>query len=263
MGYFGSSALSDIKFGSSAVSKVYRGASLLWELVAPGDPDFANVSLLLHGNGTDGGTVFTDSSSGGYAISSYDGGTTTSTTQIKYGSASLLFTGTSNIQVTGTANSQTVAGFGANDFTVEFWAYPTASTSNAGCVAYGNSSSSSPSFFIGLGTIGGSENMYFYYSLDGTNSTLVSGTVAKTLLNAWSHCAVTRQGGTLRGFVDGTEVFNTTISGSIAAQPTSTVKFGRGNSANFTGHLDDIRVTKGVARYTGAFTPPAAEFPDS
>lgn len=30
MGYFGSSALSDIKFGSSAVSKVYHGAALLW-----------------------------------------------------------------------------------------------------------------------------------------------------------------------------------------------------------------------------------------
>ena len=259
-----------IKFGATGPSDgqvlTWVDANSSWEPVSsqiatasdvsiPADNPAA--SLLLHGNGADAGTTYTDSSSNGYALSSYESGTTTSTAQVKYGSASLLFTGTSSIQVTSTTDSEAVAEFLGNDFTIEFWAYPTVADSQAGCVSYGITDTISASFFINLDTSSGNESLKFWYH-DGTSSTFVNGPTAKTLLNTWTHFAVTRQGSYLRGFVDGVEVFSETISVDLDTT-TQTLKFGKGNSGYITGHMDDIRIINGTAAYTAAFTPPAAE----
>ena len=262
MGYFGSSALSAIKFGSSAVSKVYRGASLLWELATGGgDPDFANVTLLLHGNGTDGGTVFTDSSSNGYASTIWQGTPTTSTTQVKYGSAALSFPGSSSF---GPSNSDSsgVAAFGSGDFTIECWIYPTTTTSQWGVFKRGGSATIGPEVFCNVSSNAGSGSLNFWYSTDGSNSTFVSGSCSD-LANTWTHIAIVRSGSTIAGYVGGAQVFSQAITGSLADQTGYRFLIGEGNTSSATGYIDDFRVTKGVARYTGAFTPPAAEFPDS
>jgi len=81
--------------------------------------------------------------------------------------------------------------------------------------------------------------------------------------NTWIHVAATRASGTLRLFQDGTQV------GSAA----NTVNFT--NSGNgiyigqsslgtaMNGYIDDLRITKGYARYTTTFTPPTAAFPNT
>lgn len=85
------------------------------------DPDFASVELLLHGNGANGGTTFTDSSAAARTFT-FSGNAQTSTTQVKFGSASLKFDGTGDyIQ---TPYDTTDFKWWDSDFTIEAWVYP-------------------------------------------------------------------------------------------------------------------------------------------
>jgi hypothetical protein len=84
-------------------------------------------------------------------------------------------------------------------------------------------------------------------------------------LNTWAHYAVCRQGGTLRGFVDGT-LLPTTFSDSTDMKQTSgntlTPRVWMGGTPDsgeirWGGYLDDIRITKGAGLYTSSFTAPS------
>ena len=82
--------------------------------------------------------------------------------------------------------------------------------------------------------------------------------------NTWYHVAVTWDGTTLRFFVNG--VIGTTHTGVTITPSTNQVIVGGtgpGASGLFTGYIDDLRITKGVARYTANFTPPTAALPTS
>ena len=95
-----------------------------------------------------------------------------------------------------------------------------------------------------------------------TRAVAVNNTFSSTppTKNVWNHIAVSRSGSTIYAFVNGTLVYsgaNTTnyIAGplSIASIPTSA-----GNTVS--GYVDDLRITKGVARYTSNFTAPTSAF---
>ena len=79
----------------------------------------------------------------------------------------------------------------------------------------------------------------------------------------WYHVAITRSGSTFRLFVNGTQV----SSGTSSSNPndSNTTQVGRivtTSATNyFKGLIDELRVTGGVARYTGNFTPPTKQFP--
>jgi hypothetical protein len=98
------------------------------------------------------------------------------------------------------------------------------------------------------------------------NSTFLSGTSTLTN-NTWYHFAACRSGSTLKLFVDGVEEY----SGTDTTDYTSSASFNAGDRQDLDpfgqypldGYIDDLRITKGVARYTANFTPPTAAFPDS
>jgi hypothetical protein len=78
----------------------------------------------------------------------------------------------------------------------------------------------------------------------------------------WVHVAVTKAGGVLRQFLDGLLVGSNTLVGTAVASQVGTV-IGRDTldtTRDFNGYIDDLRITKGVARYTANFTPPAEPF---
>jgi len=95
-----------------------------------------------------------------------------------------------------------------------------------------------------------------------TTAVLVSATVSD-YLNEWTHIAFTRVGSTNRLFVNGALVDTATASDNYS-NTISVVGGGRygSNSINvsFQGYIDDLRITKGVARYTAGFTPPTQTF---
>ena len=84
---------------------------------------------------------------------------------------------------------------------------------------------------------------------------MTSAGAAYNVLNTWQHIAVTRDGNTWRLYVDGLKVSESIQTNNIDmdnGQSDLRMYLGR----NFKGYIDDLRITKGVARYTGnSFVP--------
>ena len=80
------------------------------------------------------------------------------------------------------------------------------------------------------------------------------------LANAWYHVATVRSGSTVTHYVNGISIGSGTFTDSISA--TTTLQIGTGGAGSFNGYIDDLRITKGYARYTATFTPPIASFAD-
>ena len=79
--------------------------------------------------------------------------------------------------------------------------------------------------------------------------------------NSWVHVALVRNGSAINLYKDGTSVISKTYSGSFADAPSGRNIFlgGAANAANdFTGYIEDFRLSIGLARYTSNFTPPSA-----
>lgn len=221
----------------------------------PTDPYFANVTLLLHGNGADGATTTTDSSSYGRAISRL-GSAALSTSVKKYGSASMAF-GATGDGFSAAYDSAWL--FGTGDFTVEAWvyltAYPAVGAQVVGLHKYGIDN-------LWLVNVTSAGRIQFYNQA-GNGSIGSTETVA---LNTWTHVASCRSGTTTRSFVAGVQDGSFSDTHNYSSY-TNNLTIGRdaNGSANaqLIGYVDDVRITKGSARYTSSFTPPAAEFPDS
>jgi hypothetical protein len=91
-----------------------------------------------------------------------------------------------------------------------------------------------------------------------------SGTISDS---AWHHVAVTRSGSSLRIFIDGTQTGTTNTTLGTASIDNAIADYRVGSTTdgalNFNGYIDDLRITKGVARYTSSFTAPTAAFPNN
>jgi hypothetical protein len=84
----------------------------------PTDPYFSNVSLLLHGDGTNGSTTIVDSSASPKTLTAF-GNAQISTAQSKFGGSSIAFDGTGDYLSISSSNDLTL---GTSDFTLETWA---------------------------------------------------------------------------------------------------------------------------------------------
>lgn len=168
----------------------------------------------------------------------------------KFGTGSIYFDGTGdNLKIPHSVNQQ----FGTGDFTFEAWIYPTAITGTTvrTIVAKGDSTTSGT---FQLAVRDSKIRMY--------TDVIPFTSSANVTVNAWQHIALTRSGTTLRFFLDG--ALDTTVSSfSTNFNETADMFIGSaGASSYFTGYIDDIRITKGVARYTAAFTAPTKAFAD-
>jgi len=225
------------------------------ELPDPSDPDFDSVSLLLHGDGNNGSTTFIDSSSNSHTVTPV-GDAQISTAQSKFGGASMYFDGTGDY-LTLTNDASFV--FGTGDFTVEMWVYHTSEDSQK--LYYDGRPSSTTGAYVALYKT--PENKLALF-VDAANR--IVGTTS-ILQNAWYHIAVCRQGSSTKLFLNGTQegsTFTDTTNYLNGASRPIIGADGFNPSANtqMQGYIDDLRVTKGVARYTSNFTPPTAPLPD-
>ena len=185
-----------------------------------------------------------------------------STTQSKFGGSSMYFDGNGDY-LKGSQPSilQDIAG---GDFTIEFWVYFDSVAGDRALVSkYGNAAESAGDLgyvvqwvqstnvlrlVLGKGSGSGDD----LYTWSWTPSTGV-----------WYHVAVTRSGTSGRAFIDGTQIGTTsTLITNDVVSPNS-IQVGKTHTTAqyMNGYIDDLRITKGVARYTANFTAPTAAFP--
>lgn len=222
------------------------------------DSNFANVTLLLHMDGSNGGTTFTDSS-GNCTIAANN--TTTNTSVKKFGTASAYFSADSSYLYVSSATTG-VADFGTGDFTVEMFVYRT--TTGRDIFFDTRQNAQSTGYFIVATPSSGN---ILQIGINGTQY----GSTATIATNQWVHIAASRENGTVRGFIDGTLVSTNSDSTSITDGTNGTYPpligatgntWAATTTANMDGYIDELRITKGVARYTSNFTAPTVAFPN-
>ena len=148
---------------------------------------------------------------------------------------------------------------GTDDFTLELWHNtPTLSTTN-GLIMFGPGGYGYYNSFFHFSTA----DVVMYISSNGSSWDIASGTkIGERKVDTWHHFALTREGDTFRGFVDGVLGATFTSSGAIR-QGSSEFNKNQiiiGHRITTTlGHISNFRYIKGRAVYTAAFTPPSYE----
>ena len=219
-----------------------------YEEAIPADPYYSSTSLLLHMDGTNGSTSFIDSGPNALTVTAA-ANAQISTTQSKYGGSAGYFDGTGDYLTI--ANYGSLFTFGTGDFTVEAWVYVT-------------SSGTSFSFLL---TEGFSTDFAFYVDntrlgmWDGASSSYYSS-ADSVPLNQWVHVAFSRSGGFIRGFVNGVLTGSVSNSRNMTNSQAVRVVASSTYPNSSTCYVDELRVTKGVARFTSNFTPPTKAYPN-
>jgi hypothetical protein len=223
-----------------------------WAPMGSGTGNDANTKLLLHMDGTNGSSSFTDNSASGHTVTA-NGSASIVTSQSKFGGASGNFDGAGDYLQVG-ASADFV--FGSGDFTIDTWIKI---QSNDGyhdrIISNGPDGAAGGWQFI---VNSGSHALCF-----GNSPCSVASASTNLHDNAWHHVAVVRSGTTLRLFVDGNQeasVTDATNYSRNAALIMGAYYDAPNDSGNYLGGMDELRVSKGIARWTANFTPPSTPY---
>lgn len=236
------------------------GTAIAYNTVAtlpttPFDPATANTKLLYLG--TSAGITNVSSAAGMSAISVAASAVVVNTSIYRYGTGSASFSGTLQSAFTTVPNAQQdINQLWNGDFTVEFWYYHTGALNT---VYYALSSGASAT--TGWGILIDTQNRMAWV----TGTTTYNPARYTTLrLNTWSHFAFVRCGvGTnsmamyLNGMLQ--HRFTSVIGGAVFSSVGSVGTYVGADATNAQvakGYIDDVRITKGYARYKEAFVPP-------
>jgi hypothetical protein len=233
--------------GATAARAIYYGAKKLWP--AP------SVSLLLHMDGANGSTAFTDAS-GNYAVTAVSN-TAITTEFSKFGGASASFDGSGDYLQISTSSNPTPFDFYGQDFTIDFWVYR---ISGRGLI----STRKDPVYAPWSLQIGASGAIILLIQT-GSNTFSGNGFFGSTIIptNQWAHVAWVSSLNRHFVFVNG--VVDQNINGlSQAILPSyslpSSIYIGTDGDGAFQGYIDELRAVRGAAAYTAAFTPPTQPY---
>lgn len=231
------------------------------------DPYWNNVVLLVgNDNAVNGTTIFPDMSASAKVITRVGTATYSNTTAPTGMSTSISLNGTSWLTAADSADWN----LGSGDFTIEGMA----NYSNAGTLPcligqsnYPTAGDQAWSFYLPTPT-----DPELLFELTGDGSTLEilgQGTVVTYSTNTWYHFAVSRIGSVMRIFMNGTKqgadltFLSNSIFNSSQVLHIGSLNGNNGQSNwNLNGYMSNIRITKGVARYTSNFTPPTLPLPN-
>lgn len=219
----------------------------------PGIDDFT--VLCLHGDGADASTSFPDAARS-HAMTAR-GNAQVDTAQSKFGGSAILLDGTGDwVDTPDHADWD----FGAGDFTIDTFArFNSVPGGAAAC-------------FLSQWVITGNQQawrleynpftagFHFEYSTTGADNPQFSKTWAPST-STWYHIAVVRFGNSFYCFVDGTQLGSTDTLSATIFNSNAVLQIGaRDGGDNFNGWLDEVRISKGIARWTANFTPPTEAY---
>jgi len=179
--------------------------------------------------------------------------TTGSTTQVKFaGSKSIYFDGSGDYIDLGSATN---FNFGTNSFTIEAWVRFTNLNRQSIINCYDGTDNSFDLQYRNYNNVN-------HISWSGQSAHWATTPSDEISSGTWYHIAAVRDysAGTIKIYIDGTQKasasdtrnYSTSQNLIIGAQSNSL------SAANMYGHIQDLRISKGLARYTANFTPPTA-----
>ena len=142
----------------------------------------------------------------------------------------------------------TAFGFGTGDFTIEFWVNPSVlGSARTDFIDMGDSTNTGPLIWWAS-----SQTLQYYQG-----GALITSAAGALTVNVWQHVALVRSSGSTKMYVNGVQV-GSTYSDTKNYTGTGTINIGRnlGGVGYVSGYMSNVRIVKGVAVYTGAFTPP-------
>jgi hypothetical protein len=145
---------------------------------------------------------------------------------------------------------------GFADFTIEFWAFFDSIPNNSVVLTKGwvNGAYAPYLVLIDSGALG-------FYAASGTTSWNIAqlNIIPSIALKQWYHVAITRSGSSIRTFANGNLIATATNSTATSANASAlTIGAAANGTGGFNGYLSNVRIVKGTAVYTAAFTPPSA-----
>jgi len=215
--------------------------------------------LMLHMDGEDDGIVFTDDSTSEHSVTRFNAVTKTSIK--KFGSAAGYFDADGNYL---NVPNHEDWNFGSGDFTIDLWirATSTGKTWQSTIISKILNATYYPSFAILQRN--GTYNITFSAGSSGASwGDLIENAVIGTVVqNQWHHIAVVRQGSNVYTFLDGIIGSTTGIGSASLKNDSYPVLIGDGNyvSTYFPGYMDELRISKGIARWTSNFTPESGPY---
>jgi hypothetical protein len=225
-----------------------------------GDVYYPQTSLLMHFNGTNGSTTMTDSSKNNLSFT-VNGNSQISTAQSKIGGASLYVDGTGDYI---SSPSTSDLAFGTGDFTIEFWAYRIVGSDNGIFQISATSGGLQANQVTNLSIFSYTSGRLGIYA----NGTSYVSTAVTNTVNTWNHYALVRNSGVTKLYFNGNLVTDIGTSGAITDTTNYTGTYlviGGYYSTSYlwNGYIDELRITRGIARYTSNFTPQTTQFLDS
>lgn len=184
---------------------------------------------------------FTDSSPSPNTLTNTNA--TINTTTKKFGASSMYFNGSAKVNMPYNANLD----FGTGDFTIDFWIYVTSALNNK--------------FIMGNATTGAIFVGFQSGNIGIGRSGVAWDNVATTAIpqNQWVHITLARSGTSLKFYHNGTLIntFTNSIDYNLGG---GYLNVGADNTSYMTGYVDEFRISKGIARWTAAFTSPTQEY---
>jgi len=220
---------------------------------------YNSTSLILNFEGSNGATSTVDASPIGHTIT-FNGDAQISTAQAAVGSSSAVFDGTGDYLSIADDTSLQLSG----DFTIEF-AFRMISGADIQPLIY-IQDAGHPQFIAQAFLWRSSGTVEFYSSSTGSSWDIASalGIASSLSTGTWYVIALTRSGSTYSYYLDGTR------NGTFSNSSTPHSGYGTGIGARSDGanpsnvYIDQVRITKGVARYTGAsYVVPTSLYPTS
>jgi hypothetical protein len=184
-----------------------------------------------------------------------NGNTQISTAQSKFGGSSIEFDGAGdNLSIASTSDF----GFGTGDFTIEAWVNGTAAGVRTIFDFRNNTATDNGGW---LRTIGNYELRWTVNGSTVFSFTSLNSAPYNFSTDTWHHIAVSRENSTTRFFFNGSQIGSgVSDSTNYGTSKPLTIGAGYTNTQNFDGFIDELRITKGVARYTTTFTPSTTAF---
>jgi hypothetical protein len=185
-------------------------------------------------------------------------GVTFSDTIKKFGSHSGVFNGTTAYLSIPDDDDFT---FGSGDFTIDMWIR---FTSVEGIQVFANQGDDNTdlSWFLRYNN---TNNLQFYYTTDGISTIPVSFSWTPSI-DVWYHVAIIRNNSDIKAFINGLQIGSTyNISTTILYNTSAVFEIGKRTSTTFptqffSGYIDEVRVSKGIARWTSNFSVPISEY---